>query len=204
MITTAAKASSAVARSGSTEALIVTGTTISSANGLPRPPVSASSAPSWQRSKSSVSVASRGLSRRFSAASVIATALNPAEAPITSRQASRGRCSPSQRIATSTAADWPKTAIQRSRISVRSRTQAPRASLPGRCRRSAIAAAYQPRGRRSKGIEPRRGLMPARARARTRPRPTEARAMTRVFALLAASAAVLGLAVGGWFAFREA
>ena len=79
-------------------------------------------------SKSSVSTASRSLSRRFSAARVIATKLKPTAAPMTSAQGACGTRMPSTASAKTTVVDWPSTASQRSRISVLSRIQALRAS----------------------------------------------------------------------------
>ena len=79
-------------------------------------------------SKSSVSTASRSERRRFSAARVIATKLTPAEAPMTRAQGACGTRMPRIASAKTTVVDWPRTASQRSRISVRSRIQALRAS----------------------------------------------------------------------------
>ena len=79
--------------------------------------------PSWQRSKQRVSTASRSLSRRFSAATVIATRLKTTAAPITSAHLACGTWMPKPKSAAMSATDWPTTASQRSTMSVRSRTQ---------------------------------------------------------------------------------
>ena len=68
--------------------------------------------------------------------------LKTADAPITITHCRvRNLACPRPKSATSTAADWPKTASQRSRISVRSRTQPLRASVASKGRLGSVIAA---------------------------------------------------------------